>query len=96
MDPAALSSRFCVVLSRTSHPGNIGASARAMKNMGLSRLYLVAPEKFPDEQAVWRAAAAGDLLERAVITASVEEAIGDQHGTGKRLHHIVLRCLFRT
>ncbi|MDH4039991.1 MAG: tRNA (cytosine(32)/uridine(32)-2'-O)-methyltransferase TrmJ [Gammaproteobacteria bacterium] len=66
-----------IVLVNTTHPGNIGGVARAMKNMGLSRLYLVAPEKFPDEQAVWRAAAAGDLLERAVITASVEEAIGD-------------------
>jgi tRNA (cytidine32/uridine32-2'-O)-methyltransferase len=48
-----------------------------MKNMGLTRLYLVAPEKFPDEQAVWRAAAAGDLLDSAVITATLEEAIGD-------------------
>jgi tRNA (cytidine32/uridine32-2'-O)-methyltransferase len=45
--------------------------------MGLTRLYLVAPERFPDEQAVWRAAAAGDLLDSAVITATLEEAIGD-------------------
>ncbi len=66
-----------IVLVNTTHPGNIGGVARAMKNMGLTRLYLVAPEKFPDEQAVWRAAAAGDLLDSAVITASVEEAIGD-------------------
>jgi len=66
-----------IVLVNTTHPGNIGGVARAMKNMGLSRLYLVAPEKFPDEQANWRAAAAADLLESAVITASVEEAIGD-------------------
>jgi len=66
-----------IVLVNTTHPGNIGGVARAMKNMGLTRLYLVAPEKFPDEQAVWRAAAAGDLLDSAVITATVEEAIGD-------------------
>jgi len=66
-----------IVLVNTTHPGNIGGVARAMKNMGLTRLYLVAPEKFPDEQALWRAAAAGDLLDSAVITASVEEAIGD-------------------
>jgi tRNA (cytidine32/uridine32-2'-O)-methyltransferase len=66
-----------IVLVNTTHPGNIGGVARAMKNMGLSRLYLVAPERFPDEQANWRAAAAADLLESAVITASVEEAIGD-------------------
>jgi tRNA (cytidine32/uridine32-2'-O)-methyltransferase len=66
-----------IVLVNTTHPGNIGGVARAMKNMGLSRLYLVAPRKYPDEQAVWRAASAGDLLESAVVTATVEEAIGD-------------------
>ena len=66
-----------IVLVNTTHPGNIGGVARAMKNMGLSRLYLVAPEKFPDEQAVWRAASAGDLLDSAVVTATVEEAIAD-------------------
>lgn len=66
-----------IVLVNTTHPGNIGGVARAMKNMGLSRLYLVAPEKFPDEQATWRAASAGDLLDSAVTTASVEEAIAD-------------------
>ncbi len=66
-----------IVLVNTTHPGNIGGVARALKNMGLIRLYLVAPERFPDEQAVWRAAAAGDLLDSAVITATLEEAIGD-------------------
>ena len=66
-----------IVLVNTTHPGNIGGVARAMKNMGLSHLYLVAPEKFPDEQAVWRAASAGDLLDSAVVTATVEEAIAE-------------------
>jgi tRNA (cytidine32/uridine32-2'-O)-methyltransferase len=66
-----------IVLVDTSHPGNIGGAARAMKNMGLSRLYLVQPRKFPDEQATWRAASAGDVLEGAVVTANLEEAIGD-------------------
>ena len=66
-----------IVLVNTTHPGNIGGVARAMKNMGLSRLYLVAPRKYPDEQAVWRAASAGDLLENAVVTDTVEEAIAD-------------------
>lgn len=66
-----------IVLVNTSHPGNIGGAARAMKNMGLERLYLVAPRQFPDEQAVWRAASAQDVLENAVVTASVEEAIAD-------------------
>jgi len=66
-----------IVLVNTTHPGNIGGVARAMKNMGLSRLYLVAPRQFPDEQARWRAASAGDVLERAVVAASLDEAIAD-------------------
>jgi tRNA (cytidine32/uridine32-2'-O)-methyltransferase len=44
-----------IVLVNTSHPGNIGGVARAMKNMGLTRLYLVAPRDYPHEQAEWRA-----------------------------------------
>ena len=43
-----------IVLVNTTHPGNIGAAARALKNMGLSRLYLVAPKDYPAERAVWR------------------------------------------
>lgn len=66
-----------IVLVNTSHPGNIGGVARAMKNMGLSRLYLVEPRKFPHEEADWRAASAGDLLDSAVVTASLDEAIAD-------------------
>lgn len=66
-----------IVLVNTSHPGNIGGVARAMKNMGLSRLYLVAPKQYPDEQANWRAASAADVLEGAVVTETLEEAIGD-------------------
>lgn len=66
-----------IVLVNTSHPGNIGGVARAMKNMGLSRLYLVEPRQYPDEQANWRAASAGDVLEGAVVTATLEEAVAD-------------------
>lgn len=66
-----------IVLVNTSHPGNIGGVARAMKNMGLSRLYLVEPKQFPHEQAQWRAASAGDVLEQAEVTGTLEEAIGD-------------------
>ena len=66
-----------VVLVNTSHPGNIGGVARAMKNMGLTRLYLVAPKQYPDEQAEWRAASAGDILEGAVVTDTLEESIAD-------------------
>ena len=66
-----------IVLVNTSHPGNIGGVARAMKNMGLSRLVLVRPRAFPDEQAEWRAASALDVLESAVVTDTLDEAIGD-------------------
>lgn len=66
-----------IVLVNTSHPGNIGGVARAMKNMGLTRLYLVEPRQYPDEQAEWRAASAGDILDNAVVTQSLEQAIGD-------------------
>jgi tRNA/rRNA methyltransferase len=67
--------RVRVILSRTSHPGNIGAAARAMKTMGLSRLYLVAPKKYPDPEAVSRAAGADDVLENAVVCATLDEAL---------------------
>jgi len=63
------------VLVRPSHPGNIGATARAMKNMGLERLYLVAPERFPDAEAEARAADAGDVLAGAVVCESLETAL---------------------
>ncbi|MCB1661470.1 MAG: tRNA (cytosine(32)/uridine(32)-2'-O)-methyltransferase TrmJ [Pseudomonadales bacterium] len=71
--------RIRVVLVNTSHPGNIGAAARAIKNMGLSRLYLVAPKQFPDEKATWRAASALDILDQAVICETLDEAISGCH-----------------
>jgi tRNA (cytidine32/uridine32-2'-O)-methyltransferase len=64
-----------VVLMETSHPGNIGAVARAMKNMFLSRLYLVNPLFFPHADATARAAGADDLLGRAQVCGSLEEAV---------------------
>ncbi|MCB1954360.1 MAG: RNA methyltransferase [Rhodocyclaceae bacterium] len=64
-----------IVLSRTSHPGNIGAAARAMKTMGLHRLVLVRPESFPDPIADARASGAVDVLERARVVDSLEEAL---------------------
>lgn len=66
-----------VVLVHTSHPGNIGAVARAMKNMGLKQLYLVKPKQFPHERAVWRAASAVDVLDNAVVVDSLSEAVAD-------------------
>lgn len=64
-----------VVLSHTSHPGNIGAAARAMKTMGLEQLYLVNPVKFPDKQADIMAVSAVDVLRNAVVCSSLEEAL---------------------
>jgi tRNA (cytidine32/uridine32-2'-O)-methyltransferase len=68
-------SRVRVVLVNTSHPGNIGAVARAMKNMGLSQLYLVNPLEFPSGQARARASGATDILEQARVVTSLDEAI---------------------
>lgn len=64
-----------VVLSHTTHPGNIGAAARAMKTMGLRQLYLINPRHFPDAQADAMAAGADDLLRNAVVCSSVDEAL---------------------
>jgi tRNA/rRNA methyltransferase len=64
-----------IVLSHTSHPGNIGAAARAMKTMGLARLYLVNPKVFPDPVADARAAGALDVLENAQVCATLDEAL---------------------
>ncbi|MEQ1526319.1 MAG: RNA methyltransferase [Gallionella sp.] len=64
-----------VVLSHTTHPGNIGAAARAMKTMGLQHLYLINPRHFPDAQAHAMAAGADDILENALVCASVDEAL---------------------
>jgi tRNA (cytidine32/uridine32-2'-O)-methyltransferase len=77
MDMNALDQYVKVVLVETSHPGNIGAAARAMKNMGLSRLVLVSPEDFPNEKAVFRAASAADLLASVEVYETLDDAIAD-------------------
>jgi TrmH family RNA methyltransferase len=64
-----------IVLVGTSHPGNIGAAARAMKTMRLARLYLVQPQRFPHADATARASGADDVLTSAVVCASLEEAL---------------------
>jgi tRNA/rRNA methyltransferase len=64
-----------VILSHTTHPGNIGAAARAMKTMGLRHLYLINPRHFPDPQAEAMAAGADDLLRDAVVCATLDEAL---------------------
>jgi tRNA/rRNA methyltransferase len=67
--------RIRVVLSHPSHPGNIGAAARAMKAMGLSQLVLVNPKAFPDAQADAMAAGATDVLVAARVATSMQEAL---------------------
>lgn len=64
-----------IVLSHPSHPGNIGAAARAMKTMGCGRLFLVNPRSFPDPAADARASGALDMLEQAQVCASLDEAL---------------------
>ena len=70
-------SRLSIVLVGTQHPGNIGAAARAMKTMGLSRLVLVAPEKAPDRDTMAMAAGADDLVEAAPVFTTLAEAVAD-------------------
>ena len=67
--------RIRVVLVNTSHPGNIGGAARAMKNMGLLRLVLVEPNDFPSHEASARASGADDVLAGAEVVATLEDAL---------------------
>lgn len=66
-----------IVLVGTTHPGNIGAVARAMKNMGLDDLALVNPKIFPHADATARASGAVDILKKASVVSTLEEAIRD-------------------
>jgi hypothetical protein len=67
-----------VVLVEPSHPGNIGAVARAMKNMGLTRLCWWRRSSFPDPQATWRAVSAADVLQAAEVVG--QRRRGDRRG----------------
>ena len=66
-----------IVLVSTSHTGNIGSAARAMKTMGLSSLYLVDPISPPDGKSSALAAGAGDVLANAITVGTLEEAVSD-------------------
>lgn len=70
-------SNIKIVLVETTHPGNIGAVARAMKNMKMHDLYLVAPKIFPSADATSRASGADDVLARATVCQTLQEAIAD-------------------
>ncbi len=86
-----MSDHIRIVLVNTTHPGNIGGVARAMKNMGISDLCLVEPKSFPHPDADARASGATDILERARVVATLDEAIADcglVFGTSARQRHI--------
>jgi TrmH family RNA methyltransferase len=82
-----------IVLVETSHPGNIGAAARAMKTMGLADLALVRPKHFPSEEATARATGADDVLARATVHDTLVDAIaecGYVVGASARLRTVAL------
>ena len=66
-----------IVLVEPTHPGNIGAVARAMANMELDRLFLVAPQQFPSAEASARAAGADWILDGAQVHANLADAVAD-------------------
>lgn len=85
-----------IVLTRISHPGNIGSAARAMKTMGLERLCLVAPERFPATEATVMAAGAQDVLDRVQVFPDVPSAVADCGlvvGTTARARHLPWRVV---
>jgi tRNA/rRNA methyltransferase len=75
MNPSYPLDKVRIVLSHPSHPGNIGAVARAMKTMGLDSLYLVNPKTFPDKEAERRAAGAWEILNSATVCANLDQAL---------------------
>ena len=74
-DDVSALARVRIVLSHTSLARNIGSAARAMKTMGIGRLYLVDPKQFPDPDAIALASGAADLLDGAVVCADLDQAL---------------------
>ncbi|HEY5702297.1 MAG TPA: RNA methyltransferase [Gammaproteobacteria bacterium] len=72
-----ISDKIRIVMVETSHPGNIGAAARAMKTMCQQQLYLVRPKIFPSGEVTARAAGADDILSTAVVCETLQEAVHD-------------------
>ena len=86
-----IKNKFEFILVEPSHPGNIGASARAIKNMGFKNLSLVKPKGFPDDEAYYRAKGAKDILENAKIFNDLASALKDStliFGTSARTRTI--------
>ncbi len=75
MKSLSLLDNVSIILSHTSHPGNIGATARAMKTMGLMSLHLVNPKSFPDKAADIRAVGARDILNQVQVHANIDDAL---------------------
>lgn len=85
-----------IVLVATTHPGNIGAAARAMKNMGLGQLVLVAPKIWPALEALSMAGSALDVIDNTRVVATLQEAIADCQlviGTSARLRNMPVPLL---
>jgi tRNA/rRNA methyltransferase len=84
----ALLARLRIVLVRPTHPGNIGAAARAIKTMGLSQLVLVEPKLYPDAEATARASGAADVLDAALVVSSLDAALaGSRLAIGLSARH---------
>ena len=75
MSDSSLKNKFEFILVEPSHPGNIGATARAIKNMGFQNLSLVNPRDFPNEDAFYRAKGARDILENLKIYENLSQAL---------------------
>ena len=71
--------QISIILIKTSHPGNIGSTARAMKVMGLKNLILVSPKEFPSKKADALASGAVDILENAKVVDNLDEALENHH-----------------
>ena len=94
--PDNFSENIAIILVNPSHPGNIGAAARAMKTMGLSQLCLVAPDEFPSGTATALASGADDILSNARVCATLDEAVGGCQfvvGTSARVRGVSLPLL---
>ena len=88
--------KISIVMVEPQHPGNIGSVARAMKTMDLKNLVLVAPRRYPDPQALWRSANATDILEKAVVLETLEEALSEIQfvvGTSARVRQLSPKIL---
>ena len=77
MSDSSLKNKFNFILVEPSHPGNIGATARAIKNMGFTNLSLINPKDFPNDDAFYRAKGAKDILENIKIYEDLSDALKD-------------------